>query len=119
MESINLVWDVIFLLLGITAAVFVIVKRNHFDLWLGLLACFAWVLKGIQMLYFDWYVTAFEAMANAGQEMEAIQFVENTIFNLNVVAALVNLLLFSAFVRLVLHGLFRCWYKKALKLMNK
>lgn len=118
MKWADMIFDVGFLLLGIAAMVIVLVKRKHFDLWLSLLACSAWVVKGVRFLYFDWTLLAIEAMRNAGQVNDIFTFMQIVHLILTGIDGLVNLLLFAALGRLVLLGLFHRWYRKAVKSLN-
>lgn len=118
MKSADMIFDVGFLLLGIGAMVIVLVKRKHFDLWLSLLACSAWVVKGVRFLYFDWTLLAIEAMRNAGQVNDIFTFMQIAHLILTGIDGLVNLLLFAALGRLILLELFQRWYRKAVKSLN-
>ena len=118
MKSVDMIFDVGFLLLGIGAMVIVLVKRKHFDLWLSLLACSAWVVKGVRFLYFDWTLLTVEAMRNAGQVDDIFTFMQKSHLILAGIDGLVGLLLFVALGRFVLLGLFHRWYRKAVKSLN-
>ncbi len=118
MKWADMIFDVGFLLPGIAVLAFVIVKRKHFDLWLSLLACSAWVVKGIRFLYFDWTLLTVEAMRNAGQVNDIFTFMQKAHLILTGIDGLVNLLLFAALGRLILLELFQRWYRKAKKTLN-
>lgn len=119
MEPVDLILDAVFLLLGITGMVFVIVKRKLFDIWMSLLTCSAWVLKGVRLLYFDWHMITLEIMRNAGRVNDAFPFVQKAHLILTGIDTLVNLFLLAALGRLVMLGLFRRWYKKAIKSLDR
>lgn len=118
MKWADMIFDVGFLLLGIAAMVIVLVKRKHFDLWLSLLACSAWVVKGVRFLYYNWTLLALETMRNAGQVDDIFPFMQKSHLILAGIDGLVGLLLFAALGRLVLLGLFHRWYRKAVKSLN-
>lgn len=119
MEGIDLFLDACFLLLGIAGMVFVIVKRKHFDIWMSVLTCSAWVFKGVRLLYYDWYLITLDAMLNSGQGNDVFRFMQNLTNVVQVIDILVNLLLFAAVVRLVLIGQFLRWYNKAQKVLGE
>ena len=118
MKWADMIFDVGFLVPGIAVLAFVIVKRKHFDLWLSLLACSAWVVKGVRFLYYDWTLLVLEAMRNAGQVDDIFPFMQKSHLILTGIDGLVGLLLFAALGRLVLLGLFHRWYRKAVKSLN-
>lgn len=118
MKWADMIFDVGFLLLGIATMIIVLVKRKHFDLWLSLLACSAWVVKGVRLLYYDWTLLVLEAMRNAGQVDDIFPFMQKSHLILAGIDGLVGLLLFVALGRFVLLGLFHRWYRKAVKSLN-
>jgi len=119
MGGIDLFLDASFLILGIAGAVFVIVMRKRFDIWMSLLTCTAWVLKGVRLLCYDWYLITLEKMLSAGQVNDVFQLMQNVAIALQGVDTLVNLLLFAALGRLMLMGLFLRWYNRAQKVLGE
>lgn len=115
MVQIELLSDVCFLILGIAGAVFVTVMRKHFDKWISLLTCTAWVLKGIRLLCYDWIIIALDNV----KENKAFLFMQNAHLALQGIDTLVDILLLAALVRLVMIGLYSRWYNKAIKTLIK
>ena len=110
----DLILDVCFFILAIAGTVFVLTKRKHFDLWLSLPTCAAWVLKGARYLYYDWILAA---LGNMKAE-NIYLFMQKAHVALAGMDVLVNLFLFAALVRLVILGLYSYWYRKTLKILN-
>ncbi len=119
MENVDLFLDACFLFLGIGGVVFVIVKRERFDLWSGLLTCAAWVFKGIRQLYYDCFLITLEATLNAGKENDIFLLSQNTSILLHRLDMLIYLLLAIALVRMAYIGLFTRWYNKAQKILEE
>lgn len=111
----DMLLDVCFILLAIAGTAFVVVNRKRFDMWLSLLTCTAWIIKGARYLCYDWILAAVNHM----KADEVFLFMRKAHVTLNGMDALVNLFLYAALIRLVILGLFSRWYKKALKSLHK
>ena len=107
----NLLFDICFFLFAIAGTLFVVVKRNRFDLWLSLPTCAAWVLKGARHLYFDWMSAA---MGNMEAE-DIFLFVRKAHLVLGGMDRLVTLFLCAALGRVGILAQYSRWYRKALK----
>ena len=119
MWSADLFFDIGLLISGIAATVLVILKRNSFDRWTSLLTCSSWILKGIRVIGYDLYLVVFKNAMSSGQLNDVFLLMKNAQLVLTSIDILVNLLLLVALVRLALLGLYRRWYKKAIKLLVK
>ena len=107
----NLLFDICFFLLAVAGTLFVVVKRNRFDLWLSLPTCAAWVLKGGRHLYYDWMNAAMRNMESEDMYL----LVRKAHLVLGGMDHLVTLFLCTALVRVGILALYSRWYRQAFK----
>lgn len=110
----DLILDVCFFILAIAGTVFVLTKRKHFDLWLSLPTCAAWVLKCARYLYYDWILATLSNM----KAEDVYLFMRKAHLAVEGMDVLVNLCLYVALMRFVILGLYSRWYRKTLKKLN-
>lgn len=111
----DLLLDVCFLLSGIAGTAFILIMRKRFDMWVSLLTCTAWVLKGARHLYYDWLLAA----VNNVREDDVFLLMRKAHIILEGMDTMVIILLHAALVRMAIVGLYLRWYKKALKSLDK
>lgn len=115
MELIDLLWDISFLLLGISCTLLVIRKRKNFDLWASLPACGAWIVKAVRCFYFDWVNVA---LHNVKEDL-IHSFMGKSHRMLGCLDLLTKMLMCVVFLRLVNYGIYLYKYNKALKALKK
>lgn len=115
MELLDVLWDLFFFLSGIACAVTIIRKRKSFDLWISFPACAAWILKGMRLLCFDWFIHSMKNMKDA-RIFSFFRIAQRILQGLD---TLIFFLLLAALLRLINHWVFLYRYNKALKQLHK